>query len=121
MATRIYSAGQLNQRVQFEVQAASEDSLGEADGAWVADGAPVWARVEPLRGEERIQAGALQQPVDTLVVVRFSVARTDLDIMARNLRLRWKGRVLGIIAAVLADGGRDWIEIHASTGAADVR
>nr|WP_297526954.1 phage head closure protein [uncultured Roseateles sp.] len=121
MAQRIYSAGQLNQRVQFEVRGAAEDSLGEVDGAWVSDGTPVWAKVEPLRGDERVQAGALQQPVDTLIIVRFSQARTDLDIMQRGLRLRWKGRVLGISTALPVDGGRDWIEIYASTAAADVR
>ncbi|HEY1399821.1 phage head closure protein [Roseateles sp.] len=121
MTERIYSAGQLTQKVQFEVRSSVEDALGEVSGEWVNDGLPVWARVKPLRGGERIQAGALQQPVDTLVVVRFSSSRTDLDIMARNLRIRWKGRVLGITAAVLAEGGREWIEIQCSTGAADVR
>lgn len=121
MATRIYTAGQLNQRVQFQVRAPSEDALGEKDGAWLDEGAKVWAMVEPLRGGERLQAGALQQPVDTLVVVRFTAARTDKDIMARNLRIQWKGRVLGIGAALAVAGGCEWIEIHASTGGADVR
>jgi SPP1 family predicted phage head-tail adaptor len=118
---RVYTAGQLRERVRFEVRSAGQDALGEEDGSWVPDGDRVWALVEPLRGSERIQAGALQQPVDTLVVVRFSDARTDLDIMSRNLRLRWKGRVLDISGAIAVEGGREWIEIQASTGGADVR
>lgn len=115
MATRIYSAGQLNQRVQLQQRAAAENVLGEPEGAWVNLGAPIWAKVEPLAGRELLAAGAMQQPVDTRFVIRWRAGVTP------SLRLEWRGQPYDISSALPVDGGTEWIEIMATSGVRDGR
>lgn len=115
MATRIYSAGQLNQRVQLQQRAAAENNLGEAAGAWADVGGPLWAKVEPLSGREFLAAGALQQPVDTRFVIRHRPGVTP------SLRLVWKSQPYDIVSALPVDGGIEWIEIMATAGVRDGR
>lgn len=115
MATRIYSAGQLNQRVQLQARTEAENALGEAAGAWVSVGAPVWAKVEPLSGREFLAAGAMQQPVDTRFVIRFRGGITP------SMRVVWKGQPYDISSALPVDGGIEWIEIMATSGVRDGR
>lgn len=110
MAPRIYSAGQLNQRVQLQQRSAAVDGLGESTGAWADLGGPVWAKVEPLSGRDYLAAGALQQPVDTRIVIRWRAGVT------LSLRLVWQGQPYEIISALPVDGGREWIEIMAVSG-----
>ncbi len=115
MATRIYSAGQLNQRVQLQQRAAAHNNLGEAAGGWADFGGPLWAKVEPLSGREFLAAGALQQPVDTRFVIRHRAGVTP------SLRLAWKGQAYDIVSALPIDGGVEWIEIMATAGVRDGR
>ena len=98
MATRIYSAGQLNQRVQLQQRAGTADGLGEAAAAWVNVGTPLWAKVEPLTGREYLAAGALQQAVDTRFVIRHRAGVTP------SMRLVWQGRPYDIVSAEPTDG-----------------
>ncbi|MDY0748507.1 phage head closure protein [Paucibacter sp. R3-3] len=123
MATRIYSAGQLNQRVQFQVRAEGANELDEPTGGWINDGDPVWASMQPLRGSERLQAAAIQQTMDTVIAVRYSSARPAEAIIARGLRLIWlrPGTPFDIGSAIAVDGGLDWIEILATSGMRDGR
>lgn len=115
MSARIYSAGQLTQRVQLQQRAASVDGLGESIGAWVDVGAPVWAKVEPLTGREYLAAGALQQTVDTRFVIRHRTGITP------SMRLVWQGRPYDIVSAEAADGGSEWLDIMAVNGVRDGR
>jgi len=116
VATRIpYSAGQLNQRVQLQAQDTTRNGLGEVSGAWVNQGTPVWAKAEPLSGQERLAAGALQQTMDTRFLIRHRAGVTP------SLRLLWQGVAYDIVSAVPLDGGTEWIEIMAVTGARDGR
>lgn len=115
MATRIYSAGQLNQRVQLQQRDGTENGLGEATGAWVNVGTPVWAQVEPLAGREFLAAGAMQQPVDTRFVIRGRPGVTA------SMRVVWKGQPYDISSALPVDGGSEWIEIMATSGVRDGR
>lgn len=109
------SAGQLNQRIQIQAQVEAENGLGEKVGAWVDDGAPIWAAARPLRGTKRLEAGALQQAVDTVFYVRFRAGISSAN------RLLWNGRAYDIVSAEPVDGGRVWIEIQAVTGVRDGR
>lgn len=115
MAIRIYSAGQLNQRVQLQQRGAGDDALRESNGAWVNVGAEVWAKVEPLTGREGLAAGALQQTVDTRFILRH---RGDVT---PDMRVVWKGRAYDVISAEPVDGGIEWLEIMAVHGVRDGR
>lgn len=116
MATqRIYTSGQLNQQIQLQERAVGANGLGEATGAWVARGQPIWAAVWPLRGAERLAAGGLQQTLDVIAVIRYRPGITA------SLRFLWRGEPYDILAAVPVDGGQEWIELSAITGARDGR
>lgn len=121
MATRIYTAGQLDQRVQFQQRAAGESDLNERTGPWQDVGDPVWAAVLPIRGAEALAAGGQQQTMDTLIVVRHTSARPAASIQSEELRVVWRGQPFDVVAAVPVDGGLEWIEIQALKGARDGR
>jgi SPP1 family predicted phage head-tail adaptor len=115
MPTRIYSAGELNQRVQLQQRAAGENSLGERSGAWLDFGGRLWAKAEPFTGREFLAAGAEQRTTDTRFVIRYRAGVTAA------LRLLWNDQPYEIVSAVAVDGGTEWIEIMATTGARDGR
>lgn len=112
---RIHSAGQLNTQVQFQERTPGENALRERSGAWRNRGEPVFAAVQPVRGAERLQAGAVQATLDVIVIVRWR------DWVTADMRFLWRGRPYEIVAVVPVDGGREWLEISAVTGAADGR
>lgn len=119
MATRIYSAGQLDQRVKFQVRAAGTNGLREATGAWADEGSAVWAKVEPLTGRDFLAAGAMQNAVSTRFVIRH---RPGVCGNAA-LRLVWlkTGEAFEIISALPVDGRAEFIEIMATHGVRDGR
>lgn len=119
MGIRIYSAGQLDQRVQFQQRAAGTNGLREANGAWAALWSPVWAKVEPLTGRDFLAAGALQHAVTTRFVIRHRAGIVNNEA----LRLVWlkTGEPFEIVSALPVDGGTEWIEIMATTGVRDGR
>ena len=115
-ANRIYSAGQLKHQVQIQARTAGEDGLGEANGAWANEGGPIFAAVFPVRAAERLQAGAVQETLEIVVIVRYRAS-----ITARK-RLVWKGQPYDIQGdPVPVDGGTDWLEISAISGVRDGR
>lgn len=116
MATRIYSAGQLDKRVQFQQRGNQANGLGESIAAWVDLGTPVWAKVEPLSGRDFLAAGAMQQSVDTRFVLRYRAQFED-----PSLRLMWRGKPYDIVSAIPVDGGTEWLEIMAVSGVRDGR
>lgn len=114
MAARIYTAGQLNQRVQFQARAAGTNGLREATGAWASQWGPVWAAVEPLTGRDFLAVGAMQNAVTTRFVIRYRGGVCGNP----ELRLVWlkTGEAFEIVSALPVDGGREWIEIMATHG-----
>lgn len=120
MATRIYTQGQLKEKLQFQKRAAGESGLGEANGEWVNDGDPRWAAVFPVRGAEVMAAGGQQRTFDVLFVIRHSASRTA-DHIEDGLRILHDGKPFDVIAAVRVDAGLDCIEIQAIRGARDGR
>ncbi|MEJ1935461.1 phage head closure protein [Nostoc sp. NIES-2111] len=119
MAARIYSAGQLSQRIKFQERGVAASPLQEEVGAWVDLWTPVWAMVEPLSGRDFLAAGAMQNAVTTRIVMRYRagiVGREDLRVVWLNTMTPHE-----IVSALPVDGGRDWIEIMAIAGVRDGR
>lgn len=115
MSARIYSAGQLNQRVQLQQRGAGTSGLREANGSWVNDGPEVWAQVTFLAGREAIANGAAVQTADARIVIRYR------DGVTPSKRLLHKGRPFDIVSADPVGGGIEWIEILAVHGVRDGR
>lgn len=111
---RVYTAGQLNQRVALKRREVGDNALREAVGSWVlAFGA--WAMVEPVAGRELVAGGALQQPVDMRFVIRFR------SVALENHIVEWRGKTYDVVSALPVDGGSEWLEILATSGVRDAR
>lgn len=67
------------------------DEFGNPIETWI-DHAPIAARVEPLKGEERVIAGGIASPFDVLVHIRY---RADVNT---TWRLVYKGTTFNITA-----------------------
>jgi SPP1 family predicted phage head-tail adaptor len=113
MGVRIYSAGELNQRIQIQAKGALRNSLNEPTAAWQDQGGPIWAKAEPLTGRELLAAGAMQQPVNIRFVIRHR------DTVKPGQRVIWKGQGYDIESALPVDGGREWTEVMARTAVRD--
>jgi len=120
MATRIYTQGLLDKRIQFQRRAETKTELDEDTGAWEAAGGRAWAHVVPVRGSEMLAGGGVQRTFDTLFVVRHSAAR-DAAAIEDGLRILHDGQPYTVIAAVRVDAGIDCIEIQAVRGMRDGR
>jgi SPP1 family predicted phage head-tail adaptor len=84
--------GDFRHRVDIQYPTLTPNSIGERVRAW-ATKATVWARVEPIRGRERMDAMQVQQEMSHRVVIRggtVTVLPTD--------RIRFGTRILNIVA-----------------------
>jgi len=82
-------AGRLRHRVGIQSQTTSLDVYGEDTGSWVT-GATVWASVEPISGNERIQSNAMEATTTHRVRMRGGATVTT------DNRLLFGSRVLEI-------------------------
>jgi SPP1 family predicted phage head-tail adaptor len=104
-------AGALDERVTFKRKTLMRDGMGGADEAWAAitDGT-VWARLRPVRGNERTEADRTEAKADYLVTIRYR------DDLLPTDRIEWRGRELNI--RLIRDGGprAQFLEIEAELG-----
>ena len=63
-------AGELRKRITIETPVRSADGVGEMVPAWSLFGV-VWASIEPLSGNEKIQAQQVNANVDIKVTMRY--------------------------------------------------
>lgn len=91
--------GQLDQRVTFQRLAQVADGLGGYTQSW-SDLFTCWAKVEPLRGSERLMAEQLEDPRDYRVTVRRS---SDSAGVTAADRVSWRGAAMNI--RFVADAG----------------
>jgi len=106
--------GELRSRVTLQRESRVADGGGGYANVWTDLGASptVWARIEPLRGREVLQALKLQAPVSHLVTLR-----NRADVTA-GMRLVAGGRAFNIRAAInLEERGR-WLELLCEEGVA---
>ena len=63
---------QFDTPITIEKLTVTSDGMGSTVEAWAtAAGAPLWAKVEPLRGQERLLAGQLSE----VAQVKFTIRR----------------------------------------------
>lgn len=111
---RVYTAGQLNQRIALKRREEGDNALREAVGTFAVV-FRAWAMVEPVAGSELVAGGALQQPVDMRFVIRFRPGAFE------NFIVEWRGKDYDIVSALPVDGGTEWLEILATSGVRDAR
>ena len=62
-------AGRLRHRLTVQTRTDTRDSTGAVTSTWT-DARTVWAAIDPLRGEERFNAGQVKPVIDTKVTLR---------------------------------------------------
>lgn len=69
-------AAGLRQRVTIQQESEVSDGQGGYTLSWTAVASSVPCRIEPLRGDERIQAGSLAAPVTHRATIRYRAGIT---------------------------------------------
>lgn len=110
-------AGELRERVAFDARLEIEDGYGNEEGDFAERIAGVAARIQPLKGGERVLADRLTGVQPFVIRVRYSAMAAAIDPgwRARNLRT---GDVYAITAAANMDETRRYLDILATRGEA---
>ena len=93
-------AGQLNQRVTFQVLGSGSDDHGQPVRTWTAHASSVPARVTPIRAKEGDTADGIFSVGSIVVVVRY---RTDIT---PAMRVVWRSANYAISGTPIDVGGR---------------
>jgi SPP1 family predicted phage head-tail adaptor len=93
-------AGQLRERVTFQVLNSGSDSHGQPVRTWTAHASNVAARVTPIRAKESDQADGIFSVGSIVVVVRY---RTDIT---PAMRVVWRSKNYAISGAPIDVGAR---------------
>ncbi len=105
--------GEVAGRMDTRVDLSGPTRVEDASGGYVTTFAPltpptVYADVESLRGQERLQAEALEVGVTHKVLVRYHPQVTA------HTRITWEGRVLEVIGPPVEIGRRHLLECWCS-------
>lgn len=106
--------GEFRSRVTLQRESRVADGGGGFANVWtdLAASPTVWARIDPLRGREVLQALKLQSPVTHRVTLRYRA-----DVTA-GMRLTVAGRAFNIRAAINLDERGRWLELLCEEGVA---
>jgi len=114
VGVNVIPAGQLNQRVTLQQRVAGIDALGQQSESW-ADVVRLWAKVEPLRGNQFFAAAQAQNEVTARITIRW---RAGVD---PGMRVIWRGEPYGIFAVIDPMGEKQQIELMCVNGTGDGR
>lgn len=109
-------AGELRERVAFDRRAAADDGYGNQVSSW-EEQFVVWARVQPLKGGEGVQAARLAgtQPVIIRVRQSSNTIQITSDWRARDAR---KGTLFNITSMANMDEKGAYLDVLATSGGA---
>jgi len=105
-------AGQLDQRITIQQRTVGQDAAGGATYTW-STLATMWARAQPLRGREFLQAAQTQANVDVKFSIRY---RSDV---APTMNVSWRGVDHNIAAVMDVEGAKEWLELMCVMGPRD--
>lgn len=108
--------GKMRERVTFSRRATTDDSYGNAEGAWL-DQFTRSARVQPLRGGEQVMADRLTGRQPFVITVRY-------DAETRTITTDWRAVDVGNAAmvynvrSITPDEAKRYIDLLCESGAA---
>ena len=108
--------GLLRERLRFEVRDNTPDGYGNVSQAWV-EHLTRHARVRPLRGDERIEGGALTGTQTFEITVRRDSGTTGITAAMRAIDTR-SGAIYNITSPPTADERHRYLSMLAQTGVA---
>lgn len=103
------AAGRMNQRITIEEKTSTRSSTGAEVVTWTPV-AEVWARVEPIRGNEFFAAGQMQDATDHRVTIRYRSGIT------REQRVVWRGELMDIVSVIDVNARRENLELMCISG-----
>jgi len=93
-------AGELRHRVTFQRNLPSRDAYGASNPNWV-DFMTVWARLEPLAGQELYASQQIYPESNTRITVRGAVGKLLVDAQAQQpdltMRALFRGRQFDLV------------------------
>lgn len=105
--------GELDQRIELQKKAFTDNGSGGQDNQWVSQGV-VWAQVRALTGNERMHSDSRAAEGGYRIVIRN---RPGIDVTA-DWRAIWRGRAMNI-RFPQDNGPRDlYLVMDAETGVA---
>ncbi|MCT8992048.1 phage head closure protein [Chelativorans sp. SCAU2101] len=107
---RAQRIGNLREHVTLLERVEESDGQGGTTVTWHEIG-PIAARVEPLKGEERVIAGRLASPYDVAVHIRYR------DDVRTGWRLVYRGETLDITSLRNLDERKRFLTIDCTGGA----
>ncbi|PRC93084.1 phage head closure protein [Solimicrobium silvestre] len=69
------NSGQLNRRITIQAASTKQDALGQPIDGW-SEVATVWAGITDINGREFIAAAAVQNTVQTKIIIRYRAGIT---------------------------------------------
>ena len=96
-------ADTLHHRVTLQVMTTVTDDQGGQVPTW-ADVSDLWAKIEPIKAWEKMQAAQLQTPVTHKVLLRYNSAVTNKH------RLLFGTRVMNIKEVINVEELNEWLE-----------
>lgn len=94
----------MDKRVVIQTSSTSGDGQGGITETW-ADGATVWASIEPLKGYEKFQAMQLETPCTHKVMMRYR------DDVTTKIRLKFGTRVFNVKEATNLFEQKTWMRL----------
>lgn len=105
--------GELRQRVTYQIEATTLDSVNQPIVTWTSLGT-FWAKVEPLTGMELMNARQLKGTTGHKIVMRNVNSAISPNAIVPSGRFLFEstGRVLGIDAVFRQNEQNAWLSIH---------
>lgn len=85
-------AGQLDKKII--IQTFSESNTGGEVALTPSTHATVWASIQPLRGQERMNAAQVTPEVTHKITIRY------LSTLTSRMRISWDSRFFGIVSII---------------------
>jgi len=107
-------SGKLRQSLALQSQTEVQDASGQSEQTW-ATYTTVWGSVEPLSGNARLTASAVDPTLTHLVRIRYSA---DVASLSATHRISWDSRILQIVSVMNREERNREIELLCREAAA---
>lgn len=101
-----YLPAEMNKRMTIQNVTFASDGQGGQTETWT-DTASVWAKIEPVKAWERMQAMQMQAPVTHKITIRY---RSDVTSASR---FNYQGRILWAKEVINVNENNQFLEIKA--------
>jgi len=108
-------AGQLRYRVIIENKIKTRDTDGGEVVSWSTN-IPVWASIQPLRGQEYFNAQQTKAIVSHRIRIRYTQLAASTEITPGECRINWDSRYFNIHSVINASERNIYLDLMCSEG-----